>query len=242
MPLSLTFLYFREVAHTGVEISKYSLLQEIAAPLAGCEHKMPGEQVPWQTEEPIQLPMEISCTSLVVQSLATYDGPFYEDGSGMEVVDVASLLLYNSSDDWIPYASVIVDTQSCRYCFRAQRIPPHCTVLIPETSAQQYTDGTITNVFGWHTVETAPGEEALVVQEQTDTTLCIRNVSERELENITVYFRKVIDGIGVGGKPHEFTVPSLSPGEAVTVKPKYYVKGYSCIVGYEVKNSGTQVD
>lgn len=203
-------------------------------PLAGCEHKMPEKQLN-REEQIITLPMKISCTSLTVQSLATYDGPFMEDGSGTEVVEVAAVLLHNSGDAWIPYASVIVDTELCRYCFRGYSIPPKSTVLIPEASAQQYIDSRIVNVFGWHTVEKMPAAPMLLIQEQGDTTLCVRNTSGQNLENITIYFRKYIDEIGVGGKPYEFTVSYLPSGKTVTVNPKYYVSGYCRVVGYEIK-------
>ena len=39
----------------------------------------------------VELPHTISCTSVEVVRLASYDGPFYEDGSGREVRNVAAL-------------------------------------------------------------------------------------------------------------------------------------------------------
>ncbi len=210
------------------------VLLVVTIPLTGCEHKMPEEQLNWE-EQTITLPMKISCTSLIVQSMATYDGPFMEDGSGTEVVEVAALLLQNSGDVWIPYASVIVDTELCRYCFRAYRIPPQSTVLVPEASAQQYLESRIVNIFGWHTVEKMPASPKILIQEQGDTTLSIHNTSGLKVENLTVYFRKYADGIGVGGKPYEFTVSYLPPGKRITVNPKYYVSGYCRIVDYEIK-------
>lgn len=228
----------RRMALSACAFSAFVLLLLVllvfTIPLTGCEHKMPEKQLN-REEQTITLPMKISCTSLTVQSLATYDGPFMEDGSGTEVVEVAALLLQNSGDAWIPYASVIVDTELCRYCFRAYRIPPQSTVLVPEASAQQYLDSRIVNIFGWHTVEKMPAEPKLLIQEQGDTTLSIRNTSGQEMENLTVYFRKYADEIGVGGKPYEFTVAYLPPGKRITVNPKYYVSGYCRIVDYEIK-------
>ncbi len=183
--------------------------------------------------EHVQLPMNISCTSLVVRAIASFDGAFYEDGSGTEVINVASLVLYNQSDSLIPYACVIVDTETTRYSFRAYMIPPRSSVLVPETSAQQYSPSGILNIFGWHTAKQSETSPEVKITEQGETSLRIQNISGQEICDLTIYFRKYVDGIYIGGKPYEIIIPCLPVEKTIVVCPKYYVSGYTRIVYYQ---------
>ncbi len=191
-----------------------------------------------KTEEnqPLQLPMQIPCTSLTVESMAIFDGGFYEDGSGSYVADVAALIVYNNSDSVIPYAEILVDTEQGQLTFRAHMLLPRSYTLVPEFSAQQYESCNITNIYAWHTVAKEEDRAPIYITEQDDVTLRIENGSEKDLMNLTVYFKKFVDGVYIGGKPFEFTVSSLPAGESVVVSPQYYVSGYSRII-YHKENT-----
>lgn len=185
--------------------------------------------------EYVQLPAEISCTDLSIKAIASFDGPFYEDGSGEEVINVASLLLYNRSDRVIPYACVIVDTEETRYSFRAYMIPPKATVLVPEASAQTYCKSEIVKIFGWQTVDKPEKPVQVQITELADTFMRIENLSGEEVQDLTVYFRTYIQqgDVYLGGKPYRAEIPSIPAGQTVIISPKYYVCGYSRIIYYE---------
>ena len=183
----------------------------------------------------LQLPAPISCTPLVVEQIASYDGKFIEDGSEREVVDVAAIMLRNSSHQVIPYACVTVYTESCRYTFDAFLLPPEASVLVPEASGQKLSGEEITRIFGWMTVKNAGNKPELAIRESGADCLQIENHSGFRLQDFKVYYRTYIaDGdFFIGGRVYEAVVPELPPGEMIVISPPNYVSGYSQVVYYE---------
>ena len=181
----------------------------------------------------LQLPMEIPCTSLSVHSVATFDGAFYEDGSGRYVTDVAAVIVYNNSDCVIPYANILVATQHQQLVFHAYMLLPGSYTLVPEASAQRYQSGDILDIYAWHTVVQEESSALLSITELDDVTLHIENCSNKDLLNVAVYFKKFVDGVYIGGKAFEFTVSALPVGGSMDVSPPYYVSGYSRILYYK---------
>ncbi len=181
------------------------------------------------------LPIEISCTPLVVRQLAGYDGKFFEDGSGREVMDVAAVMLYNSSDRLIPYAYLTVYTENCQYTFDAYMLPPKSSVLVPDRSAQKLTETDITDTFGWTTVKNEAQRPALEIREQGMGSLRIQNLSGKKLRDLTVYYRTYIsDGdFYLGGKVFQTQVEEIPPGETAVIFPVNYASGYSKVIFYE---------
>ncbi len=197
---------------------------------ASANQNPPADHVENIEAQPVQLPMKIDCTSLEVRTMAIYDGPFYEDGSGTEVADVAALIVYNDSDRLIPYANILLDTENGTLVFLGYMLPPRSATLIPEASARQYAPGDIYNIYGWHTEEQEGIRSAISITEQDDITLQIENCSGKDLNDLTVYFKKYLNSTYIGGKPYEFKVPLLPADESITVSPRYYVSGYSRVV------------
>lgn len=178
----------------------------------------------------IQLPSDVACTFLRVQTIAIYDGPFYEDGSGREVVNVAAVILYNNSDELIPYANVLVDTDNGCLTFHGYMLLPRSLTLVPESSAQPYVPGQIRHIYAWHTVNYEDSSAEILITEEDDVTLRIENCAARDLENLKIYFKKYVDGVYIGGRPYELIIDRLPEEESVFVSPKYYVSGYSRVI------------
>lgn len=206
-----------------------------SAPVSS-EHSTFAEAVKTEENLPLQLPMEIPCTSLRVESMAIFDGSFYEDGTGRYVADTAALIVYNHSSSVIPYAEILIDTEQGRLAFYAHMLLPQSYTLVPEFSAQQYQSGDIMGIYAWHTVAKEENRVPIYITEQDDVTLRIENGSGRDLFDVTVYFKRFTDGVYIGGKPFEFTVSSLPAGESVVVSPRYYLSGYSRIIYHKEKH------
>ncbi len=174
----------------------------------------------------------ISCTPLVVENLAYYDGAFFEDGSGTEKFGVASVVLRNNSDMTIPYASVIVYTNNCRYEFEATMLPPHAKVLIPDRYGTFLTESSITKCFGWITVSYLPSANDLCVVESE--CIQINNPSDQPVKNIIVYYRTYLpeNNIFLGGRAFSIEIPAIAAGETIMLTPDHYAPGYSKVVWY----------
>lgn len=229
----------RRVALTSFAVNVFCLMAVILAASMIRPPRLPVSPAP---DTPVNipeertsfaLPMKIECTSLTVQTMAIYDGPFYEDGSGQEVRDVAAVLVSNDSDALIPYANIVVDTENDRFVFHAHMLPPQSVTLVPESSAKPYTPEKIVNLYAWHTVKQDQTAPQVGITEKDDVTLQIENSSGKTLQDLTLYFKKYIDGVYIGGKPFEFTVPTLEKNACIAVSPTYYVRGYSQVLFYE---------
>lgn len=187
------------------------------------------------TAQKLSFPVSISCTTLVVEDLAAYDGAFYEDGSGREVRNVAALMLRNTGEELIPYAHVVLHSVDSSYVFEGYMIPAGAAVLIPEKNARQLSSIEVRRCFGWATVLPENNRNTVSVSESGMNEILVTNRSESPIYNMTIYHKTYLDewGFYMGGKAFETQVGSIVPGQTVTVYPDYYVSGYSKIVYYE---------
>ena len=179
----------------------------------------------------VSLPHPISCTDLEVVRLSSYSGKFYEDGSGREVLDVAALEICNTSQRLIPYAYILITTETAEYIFQATMIPPNSTVLVPETQAQGYENAAVVHIFGWTTVlqQEAPPSVKLW---QTEGGYCVENFGNGVISDLTVYHRTYIPqgDISIGGMAFATSLPPILPGEKVWIRPENYAPGYRKII------------
>ncbi len=185
----------------------------------------------------IVMPYNISCTSITVNRLASYDGAFYEDGTGREVMDVATLEIRNNGDKVIPYAHIIVTSGNTQYTFEATMIPPDSLVLVPESNGKPYITEPVETIFGWNTVIPCVKKPNISIQEDGMSSLCVTNQSQDTVQGLTLYYRTYYSEGNVysGGKAFSLRVPDMKPGETVKLYPEHYVSGYSRIVEYYIR-------
>lgn len=178
------------------------------------------------------LPYKISCTSICVNRVVSYDGPFYEDGSGREVFDIAALEICNQGDVVIPYACIIVETGQRRYLFQATMIPVDTPVLVQESNAKPYFTEEIIEIFGWNTVRKCTVTPDIAIRETGMAELTLKNNSAEMVDNLTLYYRTYYSegNVYCGGKAFSIKIPEIEPGEIKKLHPEHYVSGYSRIV------------
>ena len=187
------------------------------------------------TAQTLSFPIPISCTTLVVEDLAAYDGAFFEDGTGREVFNVAALMLRNTSDQLVPYAHVVIHSTDCTYVFDGFMIPAGAAALIPEKNAQKLSSIAIEDCFGWSTVMEDSRQYAISVSESGMDKLSVTNLSDAPIQNLTLYHKTYLEewGFYMGGRAAETTIERILPGQTVVVYPKQYAAGYSKVVYYE---------
>lgn len=187
------------------------------------------------TAPTLSFPIPISCTTLVVEDLAAYDGAFFEDGTGREVCNVAALMLRNTSERIVPYAHVVLHSTDCTYVFDGFMIPAGASVLIPEKNARKLSSIAVEDCFGWSTVMADSRQYAISVSESGMDKLAVTNLSESPIHDLTLYHKTYLDewGFYMGGRAVETTVEIILPGQTVVVHPKQYAAGYSKVVYYE---------
>lgn len=221
------------LAAASVSLGTLTALVMIGSSVAWRSSQVSAEEVPGSQK--MQTVFPISCTSLTVENLLSYDGKFMEDGSDREVQNVAAIMLHNSKDAVIPYAYVTVYTQNCKYIFNAYMIPPKASVLVPERSAQTLTETDVVRTFGWTTVKENGGRVRLEIEEVGLGCFRVTNLTGSKINGLTIYHRTYIpdDAFYMGGKAFRTNIPYIAPGSSVLVYPEDYVSGYSKIIYYE---------
>ncbi len=185
------------------------------------------------------LPVALQYTSLVAQGLVSYDGPYWEDGTGEDVFRIASLLLTNTGTVGIEYAHVTVTQNGRILSFDATYIPPRSTVLILEEDRQPYEAGPITDC---QCKSVIPGnfdtaQEHIRVESDGLTALKVTNLSDAPIPSLRIYYKHHYgsDDIYLGGITYSITLKNLAPGECRVLYPFRYAVGYSQTVAVTVE-------
>ncbi len=195
--------------------------------------ELPRKRNAPMTAQPSEYP--ISCTNLVIEHLAAYDGVFWEDGSGRQVEGVAALMVRNQGKRTVPYAHITVTTRDADFIFDATMLPPGGRVLIPEREGKLLGDSKIVEYFGWNTVKPTGQELSLEIWESKEPGIRLQNISNEKTPQFTVFYRTYMEeeNFYMGGKAFETTLPEIDAGAWVDILPKNYAPGYSKVVYME---------
>lgn len=199
--------------------------------------QMPVQRRP---DSDVAFPITVPGTTLNVLKLMAYEGPFLEDGSDREVVDIAALLVCNRGDEMILRAQVELICGEKIYQFYGERIVPGVPLLLLEQNGAKYENGGVYACSGWQTTTICReylDKEITVADEQMGT-IIVTNHTTDTLEDVTIYYRSWLNppGFFIGGIVYNVTVPILEPGQTVRLYPYHYAKGYSKPVSVTVGN------
>lgn len=191
-----------------------------------------------QDPAPQSLPLQVDGTALIVKNLAVYDGPFFEDGSGREVLGVVALVVQNSSAKMLRFSCIELEINHEQYVFECMFLPPFSTVLIPEKNAKSYINGTITACKGI-TLEAGEAPSCYVqITASGMSSLCITNPQWQAVSGLSLYHKTYLADASmyIGGVAFRTVLPTMQPGEQVTVTPQNFAADYSQILAVEQGN------
>ncbi len=184
----------------------------------------------WGLEQPVVLPFPCSVagTELTALQLARYEGPFWEDNTETEVVDVAALVIENTGA-FLSEGAVILEWEQERMVFEFYDLPPGERVLILEKDRKHFRQGMPLSCYGWereayhedmgHVLVEDAGGAALSVTNQTNGIVPVTQISYKS--------RDPGSGMFIGGISYRVQVRNLLPGERRIVTPYHYANGSS---------------
>lgn len=177
-------------------------------------------------------PITIQNTTVQMQRISAYDGPFLEDGSDREVVNVAALHILNTGSEPILKVGIILRLHTETYVFYGAYIPPGIPVVLLEQSAKPYCKDTVSDCSGWQITASAQALEGISVQESETGVLMITNHSQNTYLNVALYHKSWLSppDVYVGGIAYKTTIPKLLPGQTEYLRPAHYAPGYSRLV------------
>ena len=174
----------------------------------------------------------------MAEELICYNGPYWEDGSGESVDNVAGLMVYNPTDRLIEFASFALEQGTQRLYFFVYHLPPMSRCLVLEYNRNSCDPGLVTACdelsIRW--------EQQEFSREQVDyvglgPTMIIINRDARELRHVTVWYKQYIksENYYLGGAVYSAHVFYLQPEERRSIWPEYYEAGCARIVGIELE-------
>lgn len=181
----------------------------------------------------IQFPYTISGTDLVLERIACYDGPFLEDGTDGEVVQVTAAVIHNAGEKGILFARLVLSGQNKKLVFEAETIPPGQSVLVLEQNKSKYkrqsydlcyAQRVLVEEMWW--MPQPPQLEAVGMG-----SLRVTNTTAHCMKNVWLYYKtyQADPGIFIGGITYKVGIRRLEPGQTLLINPPHYVNGYSRI-------------
>lgn len=190
------------------------------------------------TVTPLEFPVTLSGGTLVAEELVRYQGPYWEDGSGEQVENVAGLMISNPTNRMVEFAAFAVEQAGERLYFFAYCLPPMSRCLVLEYNKKACDPGLVTACqelcVRWDQQELS--------REQVDYVglgplMTVINRDTRQLTHVTVRYKQYVKegDYYLGGAVYSAHVFFLQPEERRSIMPEYYDAGHARIVGIELE-------
>lgn len=187
----------------------------------------------------LAFPYTMSDHSLVAEGLLSYEGQYWEDGSGDEVRGVAALMLFNPTNRFIPFGAFAVEQGGKQLYFFVYQLPPMSRCLILEKNRQAYSSQPVSQVktlsVRWDYQEMS--------REQIDylgfgPQLTLINRDTRQQKHVIVYYKRYEkkEDYYLGGVAYTAHFFSMETQEHRTVSPPHYDAGHAKIVAIKLES------
>ena len=174
----------------------------------------------------ITFPCQVPEYGLVIEKMGPYKGMFVEDGSNVNVENVAMLMVHNRDDFPLEYTQICVEYGQEKLFFDISALPAGERLVVQEKTGKPIPEGTAT--YATATVvqraEMEMSANKVRVTDNGDNTLTVQNLTEETIPAVRVFYKYYMqeEGIFVGGIAFTVRVTRLTPGAAVTVQPSHY--------------------
>ena len=182
------------------------------------------------TQKPMEFPVVVPGTGLIVQNMAQYEGPFLESEEQDPVAQVAALMICNPGNKMITSAELVLTQGGRTLQFYFTCLPPQSRVLVLERSGQLYSSEPVDSCQCLSLTEETPQSASIQITD-SDNGLEVTNLYAME-RSVTLYYKQYItDGnFYLGGVTGQTRVENLAAGENRKILASGYAPGYCRIV------------
>lgn len=195
---------------------------------------LPTQKDPETGEMGITFPCAVPGYDLVIEKLAPYQGMFVEDGSNVQVSDVAMLLLHNEGDQPLEFGQITVEYEGESLLFEVSALPAGERAVVQEKTRKPVPDKTpkASSALVVHRASLEMSSEQVSVKDNGNNTLTIRNLTNQTLSTVRVFYKYYIEDqdVFVGGIAFTMRLTRLGAGASVTVQPSHYTSDTSRVV------------
>lgn len=215
--------------------------------LWGCAGQTPSQTTPVWTPLPeetqvqmtaVTFPVMLPDSALIAEKLISYRGPYWEDGTGDQVENVAGLMLCNPTNRMVDFAAFVLEQASQSLYFFVYRMPPESRCLVLEHNRKNWQQADVTDCrelrVRWTYQEMS--------REQLDylgfgPQLTVINRDCRTQNHVTVWYKQYVkEGeYYLGGAAQSAHLFFLEPQEHRTITPEGYNAGNARIVSIRLE-------
>lgn len=187
-----------------------------------------------QIEEPEQLTRE----DIEVISIGSYTGIYVEDGSNEEVMDIASVLVRNNSDEMLQAATLtyrVNDSETAEFVI--SNLPAGTAALVQEKNKRAFQ---ASDVYVLEEDAYGMAENARLWQDRfkvtgNDGMVSLENLTEQSFQKVYVYYKYIQQGGAyLGGVTFRTAFEEIGPGETVKADAGHFSEGASEILMVEI--------
>ena len=182
----------------------------------------------------VKVPYEIPGTSLVIESIGQYTGPFVEDGSDVPKANVASIVVKNKSSQLLQYAEINLSVNDEIITFKVSTLPAGTSALVLESTGKfEFNDND--NYRYVDSIYTYLNEASLMENKveiiKDDKKLAIKNKSNENLGTVYVYYKYAQQGgLYLGGITYRSKFENVEAGATIEVDANHFSKDTSVIL------------
>lgn len=187
-----------------------------------------------ETVQGISLPYSIGGSGLVIRSITSYDGTYIEDGSDSDISGVTVIILENTGDTEVEYASITVNREGTELQFEASALPAGGTVVVQEKNRVLFEGGNYTDCSAdvAEIEEFDMSSDQIRVDETGDQTLTVTNLTDENIPAVRIFYKFYMEDEDtyVGGITYTAKITGLDANASVEITPSHYLKGSSRIM------------
>ena len=197
--------------------------------------EIPVEKDPQTGESAgIAFPCKVPGYGLVIEKMDPYTGMFVEDGSNGNVENVAMLLVRNDGDYPVEYTQICVAYGQENLLFDISALPVGESLVVQEKEGKALPESVPASATALvvQRAEMEMSQEKVQVTDNGDNTLTVRNLTDKTIPTVRVFYKYYMEeeGIFVGGIAFTVRLTRLGAGESITIQPSHYTSKTSRVV------------
>lgn len=182
----------------------------------------------------LEFPYEIQQSSLIIQRVWPYSGSYVEDGTNDPVSDITALLVTNTGKECIEFADITLTSEEGELEFSLSALEAGGSCILLESNRAAYKEENYLKCSAEIAFldKMEMSETMVEVKEIKSGALSVKNVSDRKIPGIRVFYKYYDekDGVYIGGTAFNSQITDLEAGYTKLVTPAHYAAGQSKVV------------
>ena len=174
----------------------------------------------------VSFPCQVPGYGLVIEKMAPYSGMFVEDGTNVNVENVAMLLVKNNGDFPVEYTQIRVVCGQEELLFDISALPVGEQLVVQEKTGKSMGEGMVTSASALvvQRADMEMSQDRIKVTDNGDNTLTIQNLTGENIPAVRVFYKYYMadEQLFVGGIAFTVRILGLGANASVTVQPAHY--------------------